>query len=96
MQLAVMGIIIGLPFALPLSVDQQNVFGNVLRLAMQMVLIVAAQEVLIGNALSSAEERAQNETSVANLQRQLDELSEKVQKRAARPGLKAIPRRFNS
>jgi hypothetical protein len=77
-QLAVMGLIIGLPFALPLTIDQQNVFGNVMRIAMQMVLIVVAQEVLIGNALSSGQERAQTEASAANLQRQLDELSEKV------------------
>jgi len=84
MQLAVMGILIGLPFALPLTLDQQKVFGNVIHLAMQMVLIVAAQEVLIANTLSSVKEEAQTEATAANLQQQLDELSEKIHKRAAK------------
>jgi len=96
MQLAIMGIIIGLPFALPLIVDQQIVFGNVMHIAMQMVLIVAAQLVLIGNATSSAQEGAQTEASAENLQWQLDELSTKIHKRAARRNLKVIPRPSDS
>jgi len=87
MQVAVIGAIIGLAFALPLNVDEENVFGNVLDLAAEMVFIIAAQRAL----LKDVQTTAQTETSAGDIQRQIDDLKRKVAKRSARLKRNATP-----
>jgi|GEM_PF-2214648 len=87
MQVAVIGAIIGLAFALPLNVDEENVFGNVLDLAAEMVFIIAAQRAL----LKDVQTTAQTETSAGDIQRQIDDLKRKVAKRSAHLKRNATP-----
>lgn len=70
MSVAVIAAIVGLSFALPLNVDQQNVYGNVLLAAGYVILIIAAQRTLITNA----EKAEQTQASTEGMQRQLEEL----------------------
>jgi hypothetical protein len=83
--MTVIGAIIGLAFALPLTVDEDNVFGNVLDLAAEMVFIIAAQRVLF----SDKQKTANAEESTVNIQKQLDELTEKVNNRYAKLKMKS-------
>ncbi|VBB07076.1 Hypothetical protein LUCI_2320 [Lucifera butyrica] len=70
MAVAVIAAIIGLSFALPLTVDEQNVFGNVLLAAGYVILIISAQRTL----LSDVEKAEQAQASTQNMQRQIDNL----------------------
>lgn len=81
MEIVVIAAIIGIAFALPLTTDEEGVFGNVLDLAAEMVFIIAAQRILIKNALAAAPTPAG--ASAADLQRQIDELQRQVAKRSA-------------
>lgn len=71
MEIAVIAIIVGIAFGLPLNVDEQNVFGNVLLAAGYATLVLAAQRTLITNA----EKAAQTQASTAGMQQRLDELT---------------------
>lgn len=86
-QVAVIGAIIGLAFVLPLTTDEDGVFGNVLDLAAEMVFIVAAQRILISNKQTTEQTAA----SAEDLQRQLDDLTEKVAQRQAKLKLRSVP-----
>jgi hypothetical protein len=90
MEVVVIGVIIGIAFVLPLTVDEDAVFGNVLSLAAEMVFIVAAQRVLFSNLQATAQTE-QAAASADNLQRQLDDLTDKVAKRAARLKMSSVP-----
>ncbi|VBB07074.1 Hypothetical protein LUCI_2318 [Lucifera butyrica] len=84
MAVVILGAIIGIAFALPLTVDKENVFANVLDLAAEMIFIIAAQRVLLKNTETAAQTAAQNQAAANHLQRQIDELTEKIAKRRVR------------
>jgi hypothetical protein len=79
MEIVVIGAIIGIAFALPLTTDEDGVFANVLDLAAEMIFIIAAQRVLISDKRTAA----QAESSTENIQRQINELEGKVAQRSA-------------
>ncbi|BBB90898.1 MAG TPA: hypothetical protein PKA28_19475 [Methylomusa anaerophila] len=81
MEIVAIAAIVGISFALPLSTDEDAVFGNVLDLAAEMVFIIAAQRILIKNTLAAAPAPAKD--SAANLQRQINKLQCQVAKRSA-------------
>jgi len=60
-EIAVTAVIIGLTFALPLTADEQSVFGNVLVAAGFVVLIISAQRTLISDAEIAGQVAASNE-----------------------------------
>lgn len=70
-EVAVIAAIVGLSFALPLNIDEQNVFGNVLLAAGYVILIIAAQRTLISNA----EKAEQTQTATQDMQTQIDNLA---------------------
>lgn len=74
MEIVVLGAIVGIAFALPLSNDEDGVFGNFLDVAAEMVFIIAAQKVLISDRRTTA----QTESSAESIQRQIDELSGEI------------------
>jgi hypothetical protein len=90
LQIVVIGAIIGIAFALPLTTDEDGVFGNVLGVAGEMIFIIGLQRVLITNARTAAQAAApaaqataSSAASTETMQRQIDELTEKIMKRAA-------------
>lgn len=87
MEVVVIAAIIGIAFALPLSTDEEGVFGNVLDLAAEMVFIIAAQRSLIKNAQTPSA----SEASSADIQRQIDELKRQMAMRAASRKSQAAP-----
>jgi hypothetical protein len=74
MEICVIALIIGLAFALPLTVDEQGVFGNVLLASGYAVLIIAAQRTLIANA----EKAEQTQMSAQNMQSQIKFISNRL------------------
>ncbi|HML90618.1 MAG TPA: hypothetical protein PKA28_19480 [Methylomusa anaerophila] len=74
MEVTVTAVIVGLAFGLPLTVDEQNVFGNVLLAAGYVILIIAAQRTLITNAETAAQAAA----STQSMQAQIDDLQRQL------------------
>lgn len=74
MEVAVIAVIVGLAFALPLTVDEQNVFGNVLLASGYVILIIAAQRTLI----SDAEKAEQTASTTQSMQAQIDDLKQQL------------------
>jgi hypothetical protein len=70
-EIAVIAAIVGLAFALPLDIDEQNVFGNVLLAAGYVIIIIAAQRTLITNV----EKAEQTQTATQTMQTQIDNLT---------------------
>ena len=70
-EIAVIAAIIGLAFALPFTIDQQNVIGNVLVAAGFVVISIAAQRTLIFDA----ERAEQTAASAESMQSQIDHLT---------------------
>lgn len=74
MEIAVIAVIVGLAFGLPLTVDEQNVFGNVLLASGYVILIIAAQRTLIADA----EKAEQAQASTQSMQQQIDALKKQL------------------
>jgi hypothetical protein len=75
MEVAVIAVIVGIAFALPLTVDEENVFGNVLLAAGYVILIVAAQRTLISDAEKAEQTAATAAATTARMQVQIDKLT---------------------
>jgi predicted ATP-grasp superfamily ATP-dependent carboligase len=77
MQMTLLAIIVGLVIAMPLTLDEQNVLGNFLFAAGEVILVIAAQRTLINGAEKAAAAQIDTNkinTKLKDLEQQIDKL----------------------
>jgi hypothetical protein len=73
-EMALFAAILGFVLAKPLTIDEQNVLGNVLFEAGEVLIVIAAQRTL----LESIKKKQQNQNSNENTQLQIEQIQNQI------------------
>jgi peptidoglycan hydrolase CwlO-like protein len=79
-EMAVFGALLGFALTKPLTIDEQNVLGNVLIEAGEILLVVAAQRTLLESIKKEQENKEQqNQKPSEDVQSQIEQLQKQIQ-----------------
>lgn len=73
-EMALLGVILGFALANPLTIEQQNVLGNVLFEAGEIIIVIAAQRTL----LESIKNEQQNQKPSENVQSEIEQMQNQI------------------